>query len=351
MDNGFNNENMNQFQNNNFNNGYVNNQNNKNDSWKNVLIGVMSILIVGLAALTVYVVVDKKDNNVDDNKDNNIQENENKDNNVNNIPEKDYAKLQQKVLDEYYLTTTDIIDENILEYKYSAIANNEISYNDFRKNIIVKNIIASLEPIGKVGGNDGHVKDEYDKNGVKYPDYCGDYANSCVENIAKDFGLTVDEISKMDKSVWSTTGGQYHFIMYDAKEVKDKYLDIYNDIFNSSFSIYLSDQIYGVGYTYKYDKNLDKIITGGHGGTAGFYERVIIESKEENNLYKLKFVEGYFSPGGKWMSLDIDSNEDISDSNEASDVIKRNKDKLPNYEVTFEKTSNGYKFKEIKKVS
>ena len=57
------------------------------------------------------------------------------------------------------------------------------------------------------------------------------------ENIAKGFGLTVEEIDKMDKNVWSSTGGQYCFYMYDADEVKNKYLDIYNDIFSSSFSI------------------------------------------------------------------------------------------------------------------
>ena len=64
MNNEFNNQGMNQFQsNNNFNNGYVNNQNNnKNDNWKNVLIGIMGIIIVVLSALTIYVVVDKKDN-------------------------------------------------------------------------------------------------------------------------------------------------------------------------------------------------------------------------------------------------------------------------------------------------
>ena len=76
MNNEFNNQDMNQFENHNFNNGYVNNQNNKNDNWKNVLIEVMAVIILGLAALTIYVVVDKKDNSVDGGKENNIQENE-----------------------------------------------------------------------------------------------------------------------------------------------------------------------------------------------------------------------------------------------------------------------------------
>lgn len=103
----FNNQDMNQFENHNFNNGYVNNQNNnKNDNWKNVLIGVMSILIVGLFALTIYVVVDKKDNGIDDNKDNNIQEN---------------GKFETTEKDDYS------------EKSYSEIIN-DLNVNNFNKN-------------------------------------------------------------------------------------------------------------------------------------------------------------------------------------------------------------------------
>ena len=117
--------------------------------------------------------------------------------------------------------------------------------------------------------------------------------------------------------------------MLSAK--KEEYIgiikEVYNNIFDSSFSISLDNRIYGVIGAYSYDKSIDKIISHGTGGTASFYEIVILESKEENNLYKVKFVEGTFSPGGKWMSLDIDSNEDISDESEAKSVVKRNKDK------------------------
>ena len=50
------------------------------------------------------------------------------------------------------------------------------------------------------------------------------------------------------------------------------------------------------------------------------------------------------------MTLDIDSNEEISDKKEASEVIRRNQDNLPKYEVEFEKVEIGYKYKGIKKV-
>lgn len=349
MNNEFNNQGMNQIQNNNnFNNGYVNNQNNKNDKWKNVLIGIMAVIIVGLTALTIYVVIDKKDNDVD----NNIQENEN---NKDNVQEEnnDNTELEKKVLDEHYFKSIDIIKKHILEHRYSAIVNKELSYEKFYKAYIVKSVIDSLEPVSNIGCDDKKTENnEYDKNGVKYPVYCG--GSRCAENYAKDFGLTVEEISKIDKNVFPNIvgggGGGYCIYMYDAAQIKDKYIDIYNDVFSSSFSIYLSDELNGPTDGYIYDKNVDKIITDGYGGTAGFDERVIIESKEESNLYKVKFVEGHFSPGGKWMSLDIDSNEDISDSSEAKAVIERNKNRLPNYEIVFEKVSTGYKFKEIKKV-
>lgn len=296
----------------------------------------------------------EKEEDIDNNKDN-VQD-ENNDNNVENN-ENEYTELEKNILDEYYLKTTDIIDVHVLKYKYSTIANNEISYTDFRKNYVVKNIIDNNKPISNVGcGNEttvSHIKDEYDKDGVKYPDYCGDYGNSCVENIAKDFGLTVEEISKMDKSVWSTTGGQYCFYMYDAKEVKDKYFDIYNNIFNSSFSLHLNNEIYGAGYIYSYDKNLDKIITASYSGIAGAYKREIIDSVKDDNLYKVKFVEGFFEPDfnekGKHV-LAIDSKTRINSIENQSKALKENKDKLPNYEVVFEKVDNGYKYKSIKKI-
>ena len=111
--------------------------------------------------------------------------------------------------------------------------------------------------------------------------------------------------------------------------------------------------------TYSYDKNSDKIITGVHGGTASFYQRVIIDSKEENNLYKVKFAEGYFEydydengSNGKYvLVIDSETNNNISGITDSNQTVKDNKDKLPNYEVTFEKVSTGYKFKGIKKVN
>ena len=354
MNNEFNNQGMNQFQNNNnFNNGYVNNQNNKNDNWKNVLIGVMAVIIVSLAALTIYVAVDKKDNNLDNNKDNNQQE-ENNDN-----IGSDSTQLGDEVLDEYYLTNTDIIDVHMQKYKYSSLIDDEnrVSYSEFYKASTVKNIIDSLEPISNVGdcvNETNHINDEYDKNGVKYPNYCDEDTPfyDCVEEYAKSFGLTVNEIGKMDKKVWSTpAGGGFCHSMYDANIVKERSLDLYNNLFSSSFTVYLDNRIYGDSEFYAYDKNLDKIIKSNMGGTANFYESVIIDSKEENNLYKVKFAEGNFEPGeaGKWIESSI--NKEISNVNDAKSFVERNKEKLSNYEVTFEKVSTGYKFKEIKKVS
>lgn len=326
--------------NNESNNEYTNN-NNINESKNNFLVIVIVLIIIVLAVLSLCLYFYMKQNDV------NNKDNENKEGNYVN-------ENSEILLDEYYLKTTDIIDEYIIKYKYSAVANNEISYSDFRKNNIVKNIVDNYKEVNNVGCNDdncvSHIDDITDKDGVEYPSYC-EKNSYCVENIAKDFGLTVSEISKMDKDVWNKVGGQYCIYMYDANEIKNKYQDIYNEIFNTSFSINLSSNIYGIGYIYSYDSNLNKIIVSKQGGTFGFYERVIIDSKEENNLYVVRFVEGYFTSGGKWMSLDIDSSEDISSANEASEVVKRNKNRLPNYEIVFEKTSNGYKFKNIEKVS
>ena len=123
-------------------------------------------------------------------------------------------------------------------------------------------------------------------------------------------------------------------------------------MFNSSFEIYLSNEIYGAGYSYSYDKNLDKIITGGHGGVSEFYRRAITDSKEEGNLYKIKYVEGHFIPSedGKWEESSIKKEISKNDKKEVEEFIKRNKDKLSNYEIVFEKISTGYKYKSITKI-
>ena len=80
MNNEFNNENINQIQNNNINNKYSNNYNNlnnQNDKWKDTVIFVLVIIVFILTALSLYFVIDKKDNDLDNNKENNQLENGN----------------------------------------------------------------------------------------------------------------------------------------------------------------------------------------------------------------------------------------------------------------------------------
>lgn len=298
-----------------------------NDKVKKLLIGIIIFIILCLFLLTTYIILAKKDNKEDKNEPSN------------------------KILNAYYLINTDVINDNILDYRYSAIINNEISHSDFRKNYLIKNIVDSLEPIGSIGCDNESLNREYDKNGVEYPLYCDGL--SCIENYAKEFGLTVDEISKMDKEVWENILKEetYCNYMYDINDFKESYQDVYNDVFSSSFSLDFSNDLDGATSVYIYDKNIDKIVTDSYLGTASFDERVILETKEEKNLYKVIFVEGHFILGGKWMRLAIDYNEEISDRKEASEVVKKNKDKLPKYEVTFEKVKIGYKYKSIRKVS
>ena len=55
---------------------------------------------------------------------------------------------------------------------------------------------------------------------------------------------------------------------------------------------------------------------------------------------------------GKYiLFVDSENNNKIANTSDKSSALKENKDKLPNYEVVFEKTNMGYTFKEIKKVS
>ena len=63
-------------------NKILNNNGKNNDKTKKILIAIIVVIVLFLLALTIYVVVNKKDNSVDGGKENNIQENES--NNVSN---------------------------------------------------------------------------------------------------------------------------------------------------------------------------------------------------------------------------------------------------------------------------
>lgn len=93
------------------NNVMINNQgnNSSNNNLRKVLITIIVIILLGLIALTIYVVVDKKENNVDNNKDN-VQE-ENKDNDdINQII--DNFKIEEFLT---LLTPEDCLNKNLLE--------------------------------------------------------------------------------------------------------------------------------------------------------------------------------------------------------------------------------------------
>lgn len=137
MNNEFNSGDTNQVPNNNMNNGYVSNynnfNNNKNDNWKNVLIVIMFVIILFLTALTIYVVVYRKDNDVD-NKDNNIQENGNNDA---NLSDSEMAK---------YLEYVPYLESTLVEESYDdAYSGKNVNIDQINKNILLYSAITNTE--------------------------------------------------------------------------------------------------------------------------------------------------------------------------------------------------------------
>ena len=153
--------------NNQYSNNYKDLNNNKNDSWKNVLIVILVIISLFLTALTIYFVVDKKDNNEDGNKDNNIQENEtNNDNNENE--EFDVQKAANDFFNSF--KKKENLNFNFVD-DVGTVINDSNAINVLKENIemtqIVEHHLGSDKYIYELD-NANHISEENKISGIIY---------------------------------------------------------------------------------------------------------------------------------------------------------------------------------------
>lgn len=311
-----------------------------------VIIIVLSILLLGLTYYTFFV---RDTNKIQDNS---KQNNNNKQNN-NEIDDKNdnLPKIYST-----FLTDTKELDKLVIDFPYEKI-NESVSHNQLWKVYTLLNKINDVvtTKIGYCENSIIHRDDVKDSNGVTYPKY----EEGTPEYMAKDFGLTVEEISKIDKNVW-TAGGQYCFTSYDMNDLKNKHINIYNEMFNQSFtaSTTILDS-FSSGWTY--DKNVNVLMFQSSGGIPCNNkngERLIINTNKKENSYEIEFVSAIFiqpmcSGDEKNYKLELkDETIDIPTSKinstkDRENFIKQYQDKLTHYVITFKMVDGYYQYDNI----
>lgn len=135
MNSEFNTQNISQFESNN-----RDSQNNKNDKWKDTLILILAIIVFILTVVSLYLVIDKKDNDAGNNKDNNIQENESDNNEKNQIKNELLKKVYayNTIIDNFSIDNTNEYFNNIsnqkkLSFLWSKVKKEDIFAEGFTK--------------------------------------------------------------------------------------------------------------------------------------------------------------------------------------------------------------------------
>lgn len=293
MNSEFNNQNMNQFQNNSMNNQYSNNYNNnlKSDKWKDILILILVIIVFILTALSLYFVIDKKDNDVNSGTNNN-QKVENGNNNQydNNNDKQDYKNLNYKIVE----------DNNNVNFKHLYVNNKEVlagidmKVNKFNyDNIIVTMILDGVNKIYFVN-NLGEVSDL-------------NFLNSSKENIKYHHSYYISENSIV---VLAEPGLEY-------QTFKNNYCSLYvSDAYYSSSNITRDEILESIAYKIKYefvDGKIDnKVVIEEKSVKEGFS---IENCKSKSNF--ISYIDGYIC---------VNHNDDIICFNE----LEKNKEKLEN---------------------
>lgn len=329
------------------------------------LIVLVIIIILFIGALSYYrYFMWKKDTNVNENNNDNADEE-----NYTASGESEYIKDFPYWL---LINGTSKVTKDI-----SALDMTNIGYNALNDSLIKNYDVTDTRPIT-------------DSSGATYPVYDDETALTCSEenrsfgNIGKlkkvwqSLNFTVAQIDKMDKSiwacVWSDGGGYDNYYVADKKDIDAKLIEMFgtdNNIFDNSFvynTNYDKQFICGIGY-YVYDKTVEKLIYWPSGGcTAGIADKTYVLSEEKlNDELTLNIVDVHFDNNvvGQYprevkiyKSTEFLENPNVKPvstltiNNEKEETkiyveIKKSKDKLDNYTLTFKKVEDNYQFVRI----
>ena len=302
----------------------------------NIILLILNLILIGITCYKTFIYDDKAKNN--DNIKNNNDTNKSGIYSFNNIDEMNQFIFE---MNSGLITRINNYDDFVKATR---------SYYLFEK--IMPNVKLNL--ISKVESTEAgteHQDDKTDSLGNVYPEY----PSASAQFVAKDLGLTVPQIEKIDEKYWPSVSGYYYFELYDTNEIKKKYPTYYEEIFSNSFTASGSYYSPGGGYIAFYNKNLDMIVLSSQGGTAMSYICDIIEENKTDNEYIVKVAYGevwYEGDGGKYMTTkgrdeELESHIKYGVSN--SELIQKHLDKLNKYEVKFVKKDGKWTFSSVSK--
>ena len=307
----------------------------------NIILLILNLILIGITCYKTFIYDDKAKNN--DNIKNNNDTNKSSIYSFNNIDEMNQFIFE---MNSGLITRINNYDDFVKATR---------SYYLFEK--IIPNVKLNL--ISKVKSTEAgteHQDDKTDSLGNVYPEYPG----ASEQFVAKDLGLTVPQIEKIDEKYWPSVGGYYYFELYDTKAIKERFPTYYEEIFSNSFvafgGYYNSS---GGGHIAHYNKNLDMIVLSSQGGTAMSYICDIVEVNKTDNEYIVKVAYAIIRPygdGEDYMTTKgPDGSEEELESHikrygvSNSELIQKHLDKLNKYEVKFVKKDGKWTFSSVSK--
>ena len=310
----------------------------------NIILLILNLILIGITCYKTFIYDDREKNN--DNLKSSNDTNKSSIYSFNNIDE-----MNQFIYE--------------MNYGFTKYTSNHINnYDDFVKAIRSYYLLEKIMPnvklnlISKVESTEAgteHQDDKTDSLGNVYPEY----PSASAQFVAKDLGLTVPQIEKIDEKYWPSVSGYYHFELYDTNAIKERFPTYYEEIFSNSFvasSGYYSP--FGGDIVF-YNKNLDMIVLSSQGGTAMSYICDIIEENKTDNEYIVKVAyaalwyegdgEKYMTTGGTDVSSPILESHIKRYGVSNSELIQKHLDKLNKYEVKFVKKDGKWTFSSVSK--
>ncbi len=306
----------------------------------NIILLILNLILIGITCYKTFIYDDKAKNN--DNIKNNNDTNKSSIYSFNNIDEMNQFIFE---MNSGLITRINNYDDFVKATR---------SYYLFEK--IIPNVKLNLiSKVKSIEAGTEHQDDKTDSLGNVYPEY----PSASAQFVAKDLGLTVPQIEKIDEKYWPSVSGYYYFELYDTNEIKKKYPTYYEEIFANSFTASGSYYSPEGGYIAFYNKNLDMIVLSSQGGTAMSYICDIIEENKTDNEYIVKVAyaalwyegdgEKYMTTGGTDVSSPILESHIKKYGVSNSELIQKHLDKLNKYEVKFVKKDGKWTFSSVSK--
>lgn len=260
---------------------------------------------------------------------------------------------------------SEIINQN--KYQYSVLIENNLTYDELYELYVLKEVFGSFDNCRSADF-----------------DMIGDVSTGCesnddlclARNVAKAYGFSDDDISKMHFDLWGYIGGRC-YTFFRGSTIRNKAKEMFNyNLSQSDTKLFKLSKLGGIlpsSTISVYEKDLDIYFVndGGGGGTGmSIYNRIILNTNLKDNIYKVTYTETFYHwlPGSDYVSyinkdgksIDLSCTENILGDN-GCDYEKlymlfnehdlSDAENLSQYEISFKIVGDLYEFVDIKEVN